>query len=231
MHLDFGAVLTPQYAHWILWGAATSVALFLSSWVLAFASAAVLVAVGSAPFRGGRWAVACFVAYHRNVPMLVQIFVWYFAVPQVLPDPWTRWVNAHSSEFIFAMIALFLNAAAYMSEDLRSGLRALPRAQMEAGRALGLSYVQTMRDVLLPQAVRAALPALVNQSLSLFKATSLAMAVGVAEMTYTSRQVENETYRTFETFAIASLFYVTVSFAIMALGAWADRRTIRAAGR
>ncbi|KMO14483.1 amino acid ABC transporter permease [Methylobacterium indicum] len=230
MHLDFGAVLTPQYAHWILWGAATSAALFLSSWVLAFASAAVLVAIGSAPFRGARWAVAGFVAYHRNIPMLVQIFVWYFAVPQLLPEPLTRWVNSHNSEFIFAMIALFLNAAAYMSEDMRSGLRALPPAQMEAGRALGLSYLQTMRDVLLPQAVRAALPALVNQSLSLFKATSLAMAVGVAEMTYTSRQVENETYRTFETFAIASLFYVTLSFAIMALGAWADRRNLRAAG-
>lgn len=231
MNLDFGAILTPQYTQWMMWGALTSLALFASAWVLAFLTASVLVAVGTAPFRPAQIAVAAFVEYHRNIPMLVQIFVWYFAMPQLLPDAWTSWINAHNSEFIFALIALFLNSAAYMSEDLRSGLRSLPREQMEAGRALGLSYLQTMKDVLLPQAVRAALPPLINQSLALFKATSLAMAIGVAEMTYASRQVENETYRTFETFAIASAFYFTLSFAIMALGAWADRRNLKAAGR
>ncbi|WP_420101309.1 amino acid ABC transporter permease [Bosea sp. (in: a-proteobacteria)] len=231
MTFDFGAILTLQYTQWMMWGALTSLALFALAWVLAFLTASLLVAIGSAPFRPAQALVASFVEYHRNIPMLVQIFVWYFAMPQLLPDTWTRWINAHNSEFIFAVIALFLNAAAYMSEDMRSGLRSLPREQMEAGRALGLSYVQTMRDVLLPQAIRAALPPLINQSLALFKATSLAMAIGVAEMTYASRQVENETYRTFETFAIASAFYVTVSFAIMGLGAWADRRNLAAAGR
>lgn len=231
MTFDFGAILTPQYTQWMMWEALTSLALFALAWILAFLTASLLVAIGSAPFRPAQALVASFVEYHRNIPMLVQIFVWYFAMPQLLPDTWTRWINAHNSEFIFAVIALFLNAAAYMSEDMRSGLRSLPREQMEAGRALGLSYVQTMRDVLLPQAIRAALPPLINQSLALFKATSLAMAVGVAEMTYASRQVENETYRTFETFAIASAFYVTVSFAIMGLGAWADRRNLAAAGR
>lgn len=231
MQLDFGAILTPQYMQWMMWGAATSLALFALSWILAFVTGALLVAVGSAPFRPAQWGVAAFVEYHRNIPLLVQIFVWYFAMPQLLPDAWTSWINARNSEFIFALIALFLNSAAYMSEDMRSGLRSLPREQMEAGRALGLSYVQTMKDILLPQAVRAALPPLINQSLALFKATSLAMAIGVAEMTYASRQVENETYRTFETFAIASAFYFTLSFAIMALGAWADRRNLQAAGR
>jgi polar amino acid transport system permease protein len=100
------------------------------------------------------------------------------------PPTWQQWINnIGNNEFIFATIALSLNAAAYMSEDLRSGIRALPPTQLEAARALGLSYVSAMRKVILPQALRVAVPPLTNQSLGLFKATSLAMAIGFAEMT------------------------------------------------
>jgi polar amino acid transport system permease protein len=85
-----------------------------------------------------------------------------------------------------------------------------------------------MRDVVVPQAIRVAVPSLINQALNLFKTTSLAMAIGVAEMTYASRQIENETYRTFETFAIASAFYLAVSFTIMYAGYWYNRRFLQA---
>jgi polar amino acid transport system permease protein len=129
------------------------------------------------------------------------------------------------------LIALSLNSAAYRSEDLRSGMRSVAETQMEAARALGLSYLQSMRDVLLPQAIRISVPPLVNQSLSLFKSTSLAMAIGVAEMTYASRQIENETYRTFETFILASAFYLLMSWSIMALGAWYNERHLAVKGR
>jgi polar amino acid transport system permease protein len=103
-------------------------------------------------------------------------------------------------------------------------VRSIARGQVEAARALGLRYSQTMLHIVLPQAIRVAIPALINQALILFKTTSLAMAIGVAEMTYASRQIENETYRTFETFTIATAFYMLVSFAIMFTGYWYGRQ-------
>jgi polar amino acid transport system permease protein len=226
-NLDFGAVLRGQYLHWLVSGAGVALGLFLLCFACAFALAMVLIAVRSLPGRVGERVVAAYVAYHRNVPTLVQLFVWYFGAPQLLPSGATAWVNDHNGEFLFAFIALSLNAAAYLSEDLRSGVRSIARGQMEAARALGLGYGQSMLYVILPQAIRVSVPALINQALILFKTTSLAMAIGVAEMTYSSRQIENETYRTFETFTLATAFYMVVSFGIMLTGYWYSRRSTR----
>jgi polar amino acid transport system permease protein len=231
LHLDFGAVLHGQYLTWLINGALQTIYLFAAAWIVAMLLALILVSLRALELRPLEWLIAAYVNYHRNVPGLVQIFVWYFGVPELLPSWITNYINDHNGEFIFALIALSLNAAAYMSEDLRSGLRSVAGTQMEAARALGLSYPQAMRDVLLPQAIRVSVPALINQSLSLFKSTSLAMAIGVAEMTYASRQIENETYRTFETFALASAFYLIMSWAIMALGAYYNSRHLQAKGR
>lgn len=227
MSLDFSAILTDRYVDGMLWGALTTMELFVLAWIFAFLLAMLLVAAGSVAFAPLRWLVTAFIEYHRNVPILVQILVWYFAVPEALPGPITAWINARNSEFILALIALSLYSGVYMSEDMRSGMRSLPKQQVEAARALGLNFWQAMRDVLLPQAIRASAPALLNQTLVLFKSTSLAMAVGVAEMTYAVRVVENETYRTFEAFTIATVFYVVLSLVIMAVGVQAERRMIR----
>lgn len=219
----------PDYLALVLHGLAVTAKLFAASWVLAMLLACALLAVRSSSSRWGQAAVAVFVEYHRNVPGLVQIFVWYFGVPQLLPTELQRWVNRHDGEFILACIALTLYAAAYMSEDLRSGLRSIARGQGEAARSLGMTYLQSMRHVLLPQALRVALPPLVNQTLALFKATSLAMTVGVAELMHATRQMENETYRTFEAFLIASACYLAISWLLMAAGAYASR--LASAGR
>lgn len=215
----------PDYVTLVLHGLAVTGKLFALSWVLAMLLACVLAAVRSAPLRIGQAVVACFVEYHRNVPSLVQIAVWYFGVPQLLPADLRRWINRHDGEFILSCIALTLYAAAYMSEDLRSGLRSIHKGQGEAARSLGMTYVQALRFVLLPQALRAAIPPLVNQTLSLFKATSLAMTIGVTELMHATRQMENETYRTFEAFLIASVLYLAISWTLMALGAYASRRS------
>jgi polar amino acid transport system permease protein len=227
--MHFAPLLHGQNLQWLIAGAKTSLLLFAASWIVAFFLAVLLVALRASPLRPAQWLVMAFVGYHRNVPGLVQLFVWYFGIPQLLPDSWQMAVNEWGGEFFFAWIALFLNAAAYMSEDLRSGMRSLAREQLEAARALGLSYVKAMRRVVLPQAIRIAVPPLVNQSLSLFKATSLAMAIGVGEMTYMSRQIENATFQTLEAFLLASGFYLFVSYAIMLAGAAYDRRLARLA--
>jgi polar amino acid transport system permease protein len=231
LKLDFTTILKGVYLDLLVQGAGVTIALFVLALLFALAIATVLTAVRASGFRALEWLVAAYVAYHRNVPLLVQLFVWYFGIPQILPLAVQTWINTQNSEFIFAIIGLSLNSAAYMSEDLRSGMRAVVAGQQEAARALGLSYAQTLRDVLLPQAARIAIPPLTNQTLTLFKSTSLAMAIGVAEMTYASHQIDNATFRSFEAYTVASVFYMTTSLAIMGLGAWLGRSQRTAARR
>ena len=168
--------------------------------------------------------VGAYVAYHRNVPTLVQLMLWYFGISSLLPDTLQIFLTDNNGEAVFAIIALGLCQAAYFSEDLRSGLRSVAPGQTEAARALGHGFVGTMRYVLMPQAVRNALPALINHSVSLFKNSSLAMAIGVAELTHAVKEVENQSFQTFETYLIATIAYLVCSLAIMAAGAALNRR-------
>jgi len=169
--------------------------------------------------------VAAYVSYQQNVPMLVHILLWYFGVSNVLPIFMQDTLNYFGSEFIYPAIAIGLCMAAYYSEDIRSGLRAIPHGQHEASRSLGLSYLKSMRYVVIPQALRMCAPPFINHTVLLFKNTSLAMAVGAAEMTYAVRDIENQTFLTFQAYSIATLFYLVVSLALMALGSYVAHRT------
>ncbi|CAB3625873.1 amino acid ABC transporter permease [Achromobacter pestifer] len=199
-------------------GMVVTVQLFLVAWVMAFAIAVTLVVVRATNLAPCRWVVDAYVEYHRNVPLLVQVLFWYFGMPELLPEGFRMWLYEHNAEMSLAAIALALGSAAYIAEDIRSGLRAIPGTQFEAARALGASYLQCMRFVIVPQAVRISIPPLVGRALLLFKNTSVAMAIGVMELTYQAREIENETYRTFATFGAATIMYLLGSFLIMALG-------------
>jgi polar amino acid transport system permease protein len=151
--------------------------------------------------------------------MLVQILFWYFGISNVLPQGLQDLLNQYNGQFVFAVIAIGLCSAAYLSEDIRSGLRAIPYGQYEASRALGLNFVSGLRYVVLPQALRNAIPPMVNHAVLLFKNTSLAMAIGAAELTYVTRQIENETFLSFESYFVATVVYLTISLVIMLAGA------------
>lgn len=202
----------------LLSGMAVTLQLFLVSWVMAFTIAVTLVVVRATNLAPCRWLVDAYVEYHRNVPLLVQVLFWYFGMPELLPEGFRLWLYQHNAEMSLAAIALALGSAAYIAEDIRSGLRAIPGTQFEAARALGASYLQCMRFVIVPQAVRISIPPLVGRALLLFKNTSVAMAIGVMELTYQAREIENETYRTFATFGAATIMYLLGSFLIMLIG-------------
>jgi polar amino acid transport system permease protein len=222
-HLEFGAVFARPFAHLLLSGAITTFELAAASWVLAIGLGTVL-AILRASGAVATKIVAAFASYHQNVPMLVQILLWYFGVPTILPYSAQSWANAHNGELIYASIAVGLCMSAFFSEDIRSGLRSVPYGQQEASRSLGLSFLATLRFVTLPQAIRNALPAFVNHTVMMLKDTSLAMTIGAAEMTYVVREIENETFRTFEAYAVATAFYLTVSLSLMGLGALVGKR-------
>jgi polar amino acid transport system permease protein len=222
--LDFAVLLRDEYPQWILKGILTMFELTALAWLLAMVVGIVLATIRMSSSRWGQALVATYVEYHQNVPMLVQIFMWYFGIPALLPAGLQQWFNAHSSEFLFAFIAVGLCMGAYMSEDLRGGIRSIPKSQLEASRALGLSYLQAARLVVLPQAIRIALPTLVNHSVLLFKNTSLAMTVGVAELTYVTREIESQSFRTVEAYLFATMVYLGISLLIMAGGATLESR-------
>jgi polar amino acid transport system permease protein len=222
--LQFGVVLTGRYLELLQKGLITTLELFALCWIFAFALALLLTFIRAMPFRPVQWLVETYVEYHRNVPLLVQLFVWYFGVPNLLPRAWNVAINSYNAEMAFAIIALSFFSAAYMSEDFRSGLRSIPGAQRETALAQGFTFIGTMRWVLLPQAARICLPGLVNQTLQLFKATSLAGVIGVAELTYQARDIEDKTFRVFEAFGVVTIIYLAISFSIMAAGALLAKR-------
>jgi polar amino acid transport system permease protein len=222
--LDFGSVLAGEYAYWIASGLFVTAVLSISAWLLAFCMAVVLVVLRMSGFRAAEWFVVGYVEYHQNVPLLVQILFWYFGIPELLPAPVKTWINEGNTEFILALLAISFCFSAYMSEALRSSIRAIPKTQFEASRALGLGYLRTMWFVVLPQAVRMAMPPLMNITLLLFKNSSLAMVIGVHELTYKMQQINNETFHTFEIFGIATLIYLSISLLIMWAGEVCERR-------
>jgi len=218
-------LLNPEFRQMLLHGVQLTLVVALGSWLLAMSLAVVLLALRLSPSRIAQRGVMAYVSYHRNVPTLVQLMLWYFGIASLLPNVLQGWLAEHSAEAVFAIIGLGLCQAAYFSEDLRSGLRSVPPGQAEAARALGHSFIGAMRHVLMPQAVRNAIPALVNHSVSLFKNSSLAMAIGVAELTHAVKEIENQSFRTFETYLLATLMYLGFSLLIMVGGALLARRT------
>lgn len=160
----------------------------------------------------------------RNVPLLAHLLFWYFGAPELLPEPAREWLYAHDFETVAAVCALTLYTAAYLSEDVRSGIRAVPAVQFEAGRALGLGLPATLRCIVLPQALRVTVPPLVSQTLNLWKNTSIATVIGTAELMYQAAKVETATFRSFEPFVFATAAYLSLSLLITGLGAWYQHR-------
>jgi polar amino acid transport system permease protein len=229
---DLAAILlNPEFRAMLAEGMVMTVIVAVGSWLLAMALGIALLLVRLTPSRVADGAVAAYISYHRNVPTLVQLMLWYFGISSLLPNGLQGWLGEHHGEVIFAIIALGLCQAAYFSEDLRSGIRTVGRGQAEAARALGHGYIGAMRFVLMPQALRNSMPALVNHTVSLFKNSSLAMAIGVVELTGAAREVENESFRTFETYLLATILYLVCSLLIMAVGAQLSRRANLAGAR
>jgi len=217
-------LLNAEYRDLLLHGLRITFVVFFASWLLGMTVGVLLLVVRFIPSRIAEGLVSIFISYHRNVPTLVQLMLWYFGIASLLPDGMQEWISDHNGEAIFGVIGLGLCQSAFFSEDLRSGFRAIGSGQTEAARALGHSYVTMMRYVLVPQAVRNSLPALVNHTVSLFKNSSLAMAIGVEELTHAVKEVESASFRTFEVFAIGTVLYLVCSLAMMGAGAALDRR-------
>ena len=222
---DFSLLLSGQYHLMLVGGLWLSLQLLATSLVLALPMALVVALLRLAPVPPLRWAGFVFVEGLRNVPLLAHMLFWYFGAPELLPEVAKQWLyDSGHAEAAAAIAALSLYTAAFMAEDIRSGIRSIPPVQMEAGRALGFDFLSTMRRVVLPQALRITVPPLISQALNLWKNTSIATVIGVAELMYQAAKVESATFRSVEAFAFASMAYLTVSLLITGLASWYHHR-------
>ena len=223
-HFDMALLLHGDYLAWLLAGLRLSLLLTAATLACALPLATLVALLRMAPSRIANGVGATYVEAIRNVPLLAHMLFWYFGAPELLPDAWKAPLYDHNVEAIAAVIALTLYTAAYMAEDIRSGIRAIAQQQFEAGRALGLSFLATMRLVILPQALRATLPPLLSQTLNLWQNTSIATVIGAAELMYQAQRVESASFRSAEAFVFASAAYLAVSLLIGAAAALVQRR-------
>jgi polar amino acid transport system permease protein len=157
-----------------------------------------------------------YVEFARNTPPVVQILFWYFSASFVLPGSVFRALRDMNYEFGAALAALSLYHGAFVGEVVRAGLGAVSRGQLDGARALGLSFGQSLKRILMPQALRIAIPPLGNEAVSIVKNTSLAMAIGVAEMTYQYKHIDNFAFRGTEALAVVTVLYVAICLAVSA---------------
>ena len=213
-HFDWAIITSGQYFEWILSGVKVTLQLSVVSVALSFILGLLIAVMRMSNVKPILWFSHAYLEFFRNTPLLVQIFFWYFGSYKILPMVVNDWLNTMNFEFAAAVIALTLYTSAFIAEDIRSGVRSIPKEQMEAARSSGFSYLRSMYYIILPQAVRLTIPPLINQFLNLTKNSSLAMTIGVAELTYQARQVESYTFKGFEAFTAATLVYLGLSLII-----------------
>ncbi|QNB07922.1 amino acid ABC transporter permease [Herbaspirillum frisingense] len=214
------------YLDWLLSGLGVTIALGLSAWGLALALGIFLGILRTLPNRALSGFAACYVELFRNVPLLVQIFIWYFAMPELLP--WGDAVKAlppMTQQFLMAMLCLGMFTAARVCEQVRSGIESLPRGQKGAGLALGLTLGQTYRFVLLPMAMRIVLPPLTSEFLNIFKNSAVASTIGLLELAAQGRQLVDYTAQPYEAFIAVTLAYMLINISVMSLMRILERKT------
>ncbi|PYN01118.1 MAG: hypothetical protein DME08_02425 [Candidatus Rokuibacteriota bacterium] len=204
---------------YLLEGAGLTVMISSVAMVLALVLGLALVAISQAPGPVARRLVAAYVEVFRNTPLLIQIFIVYFGLPQL---------GVKLSPFLSGLAALVLYAAAYNTEIFRAGLEAVPHGQFEAARSAGLGELQILRYVILPQAVRICFPALGNNLVSLVKNSSLVSTIGMVELMFVANDISFNNFRTFEIYGTAAVMYVVIVLALTRLLRAAEGRLLRA---
>lgn len=211
---NWALIFSGEYGQWFLDGLSVTLQLSGLSILLAVLLGTLLTVLRLSRVKPLEWLAAAYIEFFRNTPLVVQIFFWYFGSDPLLPSFFKEWLYRQNIEFATGVIALTTYTAAFLAEELRSGILSIPRTQIEASRATGLSFLQSMRYVILPQAFRIIIPPLISQFLNLIKNSSLVMTIGVAELTYMARQVEAHTFHGFEAFTVSTLMYLSLSLLV-----------------
>jgi len=207
------------YLEWMLEAWRWTLAVAGCAWVVAMLVGAVVGTVRT--LTDSPWLVRlgnAWVELFRNIPLLVQIFLWYFVVPKMFP------AFQQVPGFVLVVVALGFFTSARIAEQFRAGIQALPRGQRHAALAMGFTTAQSYRYVLLPMACRIILPPLTSESMNLLKNSSVAFAVSIGELTMFAMQAQEETSRGMEIYLAVTLLYAASAFAVNRVFALIERR-------
>lgn len=209
-----------KYIDWLLSGLGWTVLLALVGWCVSFILGVVIGCARTSSHRGIAFAARLYVEVFRNIPIIVQMFLWYFVLPELLSEElgsaMKKWAPPWGS-FFPALAALSLYTAARVAEQVKAGIEALPYGQRSAARALGMPELQAYRLILLPQALRIITPTLTSEVMGIFKNTSVALTIGLLELTAQARQINEFTFKTFQTFGAATLIYLALALVVFAV--------------
>ena len=216
-----------EYWQLIVSGIYWTLAVSACSWVIALTLGSV---IGTIRTTDKVWLVRlgnAWVEFFRNVPLLVQMFLWYFVVPEFIP-PLKSWIvrtDPANAQFISAVLCLGLFTSARIAEQVRAGIQSLSRGQRMAGMAIGLTQPQVYRFVLLPMGFRIIIPPLTSETMNLIKNSSIALTIGLAELTFRARELGEYTFNFFEAFSAATLIYIIIAMTANRVMAVVEKKT------
>ena len=211
---------TGSYLHYLIVGLGWTLVTALAAWVLALAIGSI---VGTVRTTRITWLVRLgnlYVEIFRNVPLIVQMFLWFFVVPELLPTALGDWVKQMPppwGSYLPAVMCLAIFTSVRVAEQVKAGIMSLPRGQGMAGTAMGLTRPQTYRYVLLPQGFRIILPPLTSEFMNIIKNSSVALTIGLLELTGRARAMQEFSFHVFEAFATATVIYLLTNLVVVLL--------------
>jgi glutamate/aspartate transport system permease protein len=211
---------TGTYLHYLIVGLGWTLATALAAWVIALTIGAAVGTLRTTPLK---WAVRIgnlYVEIFRNIPLIVQMFLWFFVMPELLPKALGDWIKQMPppwGSYIPAVLCLGIFTSVRVAEQIKAGIQSLPRGQSMAGTALGLTLPQTYRYVILPMAIRIVLPPLTSEFMNIIKNSSVALTIGLLELTGRARAMQEFSFHVFEAFAAATVIYLLTNLVVVLL--------------
>ena len=223
-NFNWSVLWSGQSGGWLWLGVLTTLQIFILGLALAVILGILSGALRTVPFAPLRWLAGCYVEFFRNVPLLVWMFFWYFGVPPLLPQFVQNWLFEHGVEFWAGVFALGVYHGARFSEVMRAGIQSIPKTQLEAALSTGLTAAQAYRLIIIPIALRLIIPPATNETVNLLKNSSVALTIGVAELTFQTRQIETYTAKAFEALLAGTLIYLLLCLTISTILAYVEKR-------
>jgi glutamate/aspartate transport system permease protein len=233
-HWDWGIIFeqvpgTDEYYYqWLVKGFELTILAALTAWVIALVIGSVVGICRTAPKKWLSTPATIYVEVFRNIPLLAQLFFWFFVLPELLPEKAGDWMKQSMPypEFITGVFGLSLFTAARVAEQVRTGILALPKGQKNAGLAMGFSLPQTYRYVLLPMAYRIIIPPLTSEFMNMFKNSAVLMGIGLTELYFQLRQITGDYApgNVFEVMGYVTATYLVMAFTVNRAMTWVEKK-------
>jgi len=213
---NWSVLIEPQYFDWIISGTLWTIYLSIASSIIAFFLGSLIGIFRTLDNKILNFIGTTYVEIFRNIPLLVQMFIWYFVIPEIVTDDFGTWLKQDlpNPEFSSALMCLGTYTASRVAEQVRSGINSVSSGVGMAGYATGLSTFQLYVYILLPIGFRIIIPPLTSEFLTVFKNSSLALTIGLLELTARSNMIMDWTFQGFEAYTAATVIYVSVTMIV-----------------